>query len=89
MCFIEGRYVDARNYYNEALEMRRKVYESSGGVHADIASSLYALGQECFRMGQYADVRNYYNEALEMRKKSTSLQEAYMLIWHRVFVFWV
>ena len=55
LCFSEGQYVGARINYNEALEMRKKVYESSGGVYADMASSLCSLGEVCFIEGQYAD----------------------------------
>ena len=60
-------YAGARPYYEQALDINRKVL---GAEHPDTASSLNNLGYLLRAMGDYAGARPYYEQALAIRKQA-------------------
>ena len=66
MCASEADYAGARGYHEQSLAMKREVY-GEGKAHADIASSLHALGDVCAREADYAGARGYHEQSLAMK----------------------
>jgi tetratricopeptide (TPR) repeat protein len=69
VCDSEGKYAEARKWYEESLAMKREVHGGEDAVHADIAASMHALGNVCEREGKYAEARKWYEESLAMYRE--------------------
>jgi eukaryotic-like serine/threonine-protein kinase len=61
-----GEYADAQPLYQQALQIRRKIYK---GDHKDVAFSLTHLAANNLRLGKVEDAFAGYTEALEMRRR--------------------
>jgi eukaryotic-like serine/threonine-protein kinase len=70
-----GRFADAQPLAEEALALRRQVF---GPVHADVASSLHALGEIERRRGDLLTADRHLQQALAMRREL--LGEAHPLV---------
>ena len=61
-----GQYNEAKEYYEKALIIRKKIF---GEEHADVAASYNNLGSFYQDLGQYNKAKEYYKKALIIRKK--------------------
>ena len=62
----QGRYGEAEPYYQQSLEMYRKLL---GDEHPDVATSLNNLAGLYESQGKYEEAEPYYQQSLEMRRK--------------------
>jgi tetratricopeptide (TPR) repeat protein len=58
-------YDDAKNVYQEALQIRRQCL----GVHLDVVQVLNNLGDLCKRLGDFSGALMYYEESLVIREQ--------------------
>ena len=69
-CYRElGNYEEAKNYYLQSYEMRKKLYPS--GDHWDVAESLNSLALGFDVLGKYDDAVRYAERSLKMRQNLT------------------
>ena len=68
---LQDEYSNARKYYEEALEMYRRLYSKDDypNGHPDVASILNDLGDLFWDQGEYSEAHNYFKQALEMRRR--------------------
>jgi tetratricopeptide (TPR) repeat protein len=68
---VRGEYEKAQGYFEQALEMCRKVYppQRYPQGHPDLALSLNNLGSVLQVHGEYEKALGYYEQALEMYRK--------------------
>src|SRR5262249_54917785 len=64
-----GEYAKALEYYQQALDMRQKLYNKP---HPDVASSLYNIGIVYTQQREYARALKYYDEALNVLRRSSA-----------------
>ena len=62
----QGRYGEAEPYYQQSLEMKRKLL---GNEHPSVASSLNNLAALYESQGKYEEAEPYYQQSLEMSRK--------------------
>ena len=62
----QGRYREAEPYYQQSLEMRRKLL---GNEHPDVATSLNNLAGLYDSQGKYEEAEPYYQQSLAMMRK--------------------
>ena len=60
-----GQYNEAKDYYEKALIIRKKIF---GEEHADVAASYNNLGIAYQDLGQYNKANDYHEKALLIRK---------------------
>ncbi len=63
--FFQGRYDNARTYFEQALQLREKIK-----VPSDIADTLHNLAETLVRVGQYDQALSQYLRALDLRRGS-------------------
>ncbi len=73
----EGRYLQAQELYQEALEIRQSLYRRS---HPDVAESINNLGTNLFYQGDYHGALPRYQESLELYQRLFGDQHPYVAI---------
>ena len=61
LCDIHGEFEHAKNYHQQALDIRKGVYRSD---HPDVATSLNSLGKVYSNLGQYEKAKDFHQRAL-------------------------
>ncbi len=61
---VAGKHESALPYFNEALQIRRKILPE---IHPDIADNLNELGVLSKRLGEYEAAESFYLSALDMK----------------------
>jgi tetratricopeptide (TPR) repeat protein len=64
-----GAYATAKPMYERSLAMRKQVHGGEDAVHADIASSMHAIGCVFDSEGKYAEAREWHERSLAMEKQ--------------------
>jgi Tfp pilus assembly protein PilF len=63
----QGKYAEAIEFYEKALEIKQKTLPAS---HLDLAASYNNIGQVYDNMGEYSKALSYYEKALEIYQKT-------------------
>jgi tetratricopeptide (TPR) repeat protein len=64
--YFQGRYSEAEPLFQQALEIRQRLFS---GDHIDVAASLNNLAYLYLSKGRYAEAEPLYRQALEMRQR--------------------
>ncbi|MEO1301405.1 MAG: tetratricopeptide repeat protein, partial [Bacteroidota bacterium] len=68
-----GKYVEALEYSQQAIDMQKRIYGSQD--HPEIARSLNNIGSHLSHLGKHKDALTYSQEALDMQKRLFSDQD--------------